>query len=247
MLTVTDDRTGVAVPVRARPSRLVRLTVVLPSGEHGMSWHAVRVLLVADLARRVLEGLHGSQVRTTVVGSAAALASAAERLRELWIAPSDEVRAEPAGADLLVAAADAAQPGGVDLRGAETGGERPVLAVAPVAELAVDGADPTAVRLALLGVPRRDPVAGTSVPDAARRLDRWRAEVAAAARQPSAPIPAPAMARIRDACDDDLDTVALVRALDEVDAGVPAGARLETLLYVDRIVALDLARGLTAG
>ncbi|BCJ31602.1 hypothetical protein [Actinocatenispora sera] len=247
MLTVTDDRSGAAVPVKSRPSRLVRLTAVLPSGDDGMSWHAVRVLLVADLARRVLEGLHGNQVRTTVIGSAEALASAGERLRELWIIPTDEVRAEPAGAELVVAAADEVRPGGLDLCGAEIGGDQPVLAVAPVAELDVDGAEPTAVRLALLGVARREPVVGASVADATRRLGRWRAEVAAAARQPSAPIPASAMAGIRAACDDDLDAVALLRALDEVAEVNPAGARLETLLYVDRIVALDLARGLTAG
>jgi hypothetical protein len=146
-----------------------------------------------------------------------------------------------------VAAADVGRPGGVDLRGAEIGGDQPVVAGAPVVEFDVDGADPTAVRMALLGVARREPVAGASLADATHRLDRWRAEVAAAARQPSAPIPASAMTRIRDACDDDLDALALLRALDEVDEAIPAGARLETLLYADRIVALDLARGLTAG
>lgn len=239
MLTVIDDRSGAAVRVGERPSRLVRLAVVLPPGD-AVSWHAVRVLLVADLARRVLEGLHGRQVRTTVVGSAAALAPAGERLRALWIVPPDEVRAEPAGADLVVA-------GGVDPGGAPVGIRAPILAVAPVVELEVDRADPTVVRLALLSVARREPVAGVPLAAAARRLDRWRAEVAAAARRPSAPIPAPVMARIRDACDDDLDAVALLRALDAIDSAVPAGARLETLLYVDRIVALDLARGLTAG
>ncbi|BCJ34230.1 hypothetical protein Athai_17330 [Actinocatenispora thailandica] len=247
MLTVIDDRSGAAMPVGEQPSRLVRLSVVPPSGGDAVRWQAVRVLLVADLARRVLEGLHGRQVRTTLVGSAEALAPAGDRLRALWIVPPDEVRAAPAGAELVVAAADPRQPGGIDLRGGVIGAGRPVLAVAPVADLDVDGADPTAVRLALLSRPRRETVAEVRLAAADRRLARWRAEVALAARQPSAPIPAPVLARIRDACDDDLDAVTLLRALDDLDGAVPAGARLETLLYVDRILALDLARGLTAG
>lgn len=245
MLTVVDDRTGVAVTVGKRPSRLVRLAVLLPPDDHEISGQALRVLLIADLARRVLEGLHGSQVRTTVVGSAVALEQAAERLRALWIVPPDEVRSgldDPAEhSELVVTAAGE--------RGGEIPGELPVLLAGPTTGHDADDTDPTAVRLAMLNVPRTEPATldGEQLTAAARRLDRWRAEVAAAARQPSAPIPAAVMTRIRAACDDDLDATGLLQALDEMDDEVPAGARLETLLYVDRIVALDLARGLTAG
>ncbi len=69
----------------------------------------------------------------------------------------------------------------------------------------------------------------------------WRHRVAQWAEQPSKPIPA-RLAEVARAAFSDLDTVsaiALLRGL-AYDDGVPAGAKFETFLYVDRVLGLDL-------
>ena len=65
----------------------------------------------------------------------------------------------------------------------------------------------------------------------------------ARAERPSKPIPAH-LAETAQAAFGDLDTasaIALLRGL-ALDDSVPAGARFETFLYVDRILGLDLPR-----
>ncbi|MER6068314.1 hypothetical protein ABT187_05540 [Streptomyces sp. NPDC001817] len=106
--------------------------------------------------------------------------------------------------------------------------------------------DPAALRLALLSVPRGEPVRlGSGVPaEAAGRLARWRRAVAGWARQPSRPVPDDVRARLRSAWENDLDLPGVLEVLRAVESApeLPDGARFETYVYSDRLLALDLAR-----
>ncbi|MGW0767494.1 hypothetical protein [Streptomyces sp. NPDC002676] len=118
----------------------------------------------------------------------------------------------------------------------------------PAAFLADAGADPAALRLALLSVPRREPVRldAALLDDAARTLAGWRRDVARWARQRSRPVPDEVRARLRAAWEDDLDVPAVLGVLRDVasEPGLADGARFETYAYADRLLALDLARDL---
>jgi hypothetical protein len=80
--------------------------------------------------------------------------------------------------------------------------------------------------------------------DATESLGRWRRGVAEWASQPSRPIPPETAGRIRDAFDEDLNTVAALDLLHDVESGhgMPAGAKFETFVFVDRVLGLELAR-----
>ncbi len=109
-------------------------------------------------------------------------------------------------------------------------------------------ADPLAVRLLLLTTPLPDDVDPAVLPGAAEELARWRRRVGEWARLPSAAPPVDAVASVTAAVDDGLDTaraLGLLRDL-EVDGSVPAGARMEAFLALDRLLGLDLALGLVA-
>jgi hypothetical protein len=70
--------------------------------------------------------------------------------------------------------------------------------------------------------------------------------VAEWAGEPSRPIPAEAARTIRDAFDDDLDAVAALDLLLGMESrrDVLAGAKFETYPFVDRVLGLDLPRGI---
>ncbi|MCH0558992.1 hypothetical protein I3F55_20100 [Streptomyces sp. MUM 16J] len=115
----------------------------------------------------------------------------------------------------------------------------------PLADLLTD---PAALRLALLRVPRSEPVRldGAVLADAAGRLAHWRRAVAGWARRPSRPVPDAVRTRLRAAWEDDLDLPAVLDVLRDVENApdLPDGARFETYAYADRLLALDLARDL---
>lgn len=115
-------------------------------------------------------------------------------------------------------------------------------------DLAALLADPTALRLSLLSVPRGTPVRldAARLAEAARTLAGWRRAVAGWSRQPSRPVPEEVRVRLRAAWEDDLDLPGVLAVLRDVaDApGLPDGARFETYVYADRLLALDLARDL---
>ena len=80
--------------------------------------------------------------------------------------------------------------------------------------------------------------------DAAESLGRWRRAVAEWASQPSRPIPPEIAGKIGNAFDEDLNTVAALDVLHAVESGhdMPAGAKFETFVFVDRVLGLELAR-----
>jgi cysteinyl-tRNA synthetase len=85
-------------------------------------------------------------------------------------------------------------------------------------------------------------LAQATLADGAESAGRWRRRVAEWAGEPSGPIPAQAARLIRDTFDNDLDTVAALDLLRNVEShqDVPAGAKFETFLLVDRVLGLEL-------
>ena len=105
-------------------------------------------------------------------------------------------------------------------------------------------ADPLVQRLALLMVAGDAPAHLTpgDLQAASGKLDRWRADVAAWAEEPSKPMCAEVQQNLLTA----LSTLAIVRALEALDelasSELPPGCRFETFAWADRLLGLDLAR-----
>lgn len=240
MLRVWDARTG-SYAVLASPSVPLRVCV------HG-TWSSVadlRVLLVADVLTRIAE-LHGLQTVTVLAADSPPPEALAEDLSVLGIHPpaalasSAGAQARPDGSPQVHVVRDAA--------GSADGASGVLVGVGSVQDLRQQAGgnrrDLLALRLALLSCAYRQPVKLTpaALADAAESADRWRRRVAEWASEPSRPIPADAAAMIRDAFDDDLDTVAALDLLRSVESrqDVPAGAKFETFLFVDRVLGLEL-------
>ncbi|MET7480467.1 hypothetical protein ABZT17_39880 [Streptomyces sp. NPDC005648] len=237
VLRITDARTG--QPVDAAPARrgLTRVEVHVAGLDPG----ALRVLLVADTLVRALE-LGGTPV-WGVLTSGRQRAELQAEAAALGIRPFEDSRDVGSGLGeaqvIHVVAEDGATPDGVRVA---------VAPLEPGAPNAPTDTDPAALRLALLTQPRTAPARldAAALSEAQATLGRWRAAVAAWARQPSRPIPDEARARLRTAWEDDLDIPTVLNALTWVETSpdLPEGARFETYAYADRILGLDLTRDL---
>lgn len=120
----------------------------------------------------------------------------------------------------------------------------------PVGSGPAGGADPTALRLALLTRHHNTPVrldAGV-LDEAQATLARWRGAVARWARRPSRPVPDDVRGRLREAWEGDLDVPRVLDVLRRVEnePDLPDGARFETYAYADRLLGLELTRDLGA-
>ncbi|MEU5880407.1 hypothetical protein [Spirillospora sp. NPDC047279] len=102
--------------------------------------------------------------------------------------------------------------------------------------------DPVAFRLAVLRLRHRDPATGLDTGRAVDDLSRWRAAMAEWAGSPGRPIDRAYMAEAEAALADDLDSPAALAVLDRLaaDPEVPPGAKLETVIHLDMLLALDL-------
>ncbi|WP_055491522.1 hypothetical protein [Streptomyces sp. TP-A0356] len=220
MLRIIDARTG--EPTEIRPG-LVRVHAHVA----GADTSALRVLLVADVLARALE-LGGTPV-VTVADPPTELRARADAL---GIRPA-EPDAPGVGRALHVAPATGPADG-VHIE------------VAPATGPADTDAPPSAVRLALLARPRRQPVDldTTALTEAGDTLLRWRKAVAAWATHPSRPIPERVRQELRAAWEDDLDVPAVLEVLRCVESAkdIPDGACFETYAYADRLLGLDLTR-----
>jgi len=227
----------------------------------GQDITGLRVLLTADLLARIAE-LRNLQVLTVVAsaaqpsGQVTALERAADALR---IHPP-AARARPHDAQTVLAGPIdvhlASYAASVDSTGtglvARVGGARIREAGTRYQAESLDlhagyGPDPLAIRLALMMFPYHQPadLTGDLLASARETLEDWRHLVAGWAELPSGPMPARIVEAARAAFGD-LDTVrvlALLRGL-APDGEVPTGARLETFLYFDRTLGLDLAHGI---
>jgi len=247
MLRLWDARTG-SYAVLASPSVPLRVCVHGPVGRPWSGLADLRVLLVADVLTRIVE-LQGVETITVMAADSAPPAGLGKDLSALDIHPPAalasyrEARATLGGSAHVHVARHAA--------GSGHGGDGVLLGVGPVQELTQQAAsanlgDLLALRLALLSCPYREPVTLTPAAqaDAAESASRWRRRVAEWAAEPSGPIPAEAASVIRDAFDDDLDTVAALDLLRSTESrqDIPAGAKFETFLFIDRVMGLELPR-----
>jgi hypothetical protein len=247
MLRLLDARTRFAVKIQPARAGLLRVCAHAQETSQAADLTGLRVLLVADLLARTAE-LRNLQVLTVLAfagqppGQLTDFEQAAGALG--MHSPQARVSHDDAQAALdgpidvhLVSGRDAAE-------GALEGLAVPV-GVAGVEPPGHDSlrSQPLAGRLALLSVPYYQPaeLADGQLTEAADTVRRWRRQVAEWAELPSRPMPADTAAAVRSAFDD-LDTVhalALLRDL-SLDANTPAGAKFETFLYADRVLALGL-------
>ena len=247
MLRLRDARTG-SYAMLASSSIPLRVCVHGPAGGTWSGSGDLRVLLVADVLTRIAE-LQGLQTVTVLAADSPLPEGLGEDLSALGIhrpavaAGCEEARALVGGSAHVHVARDAPESG--------EGGDAVLVGVGPVEDLterAAEGnrGDLLALRLALLSCPYRQPVTLTqaALADAAESADRWRRRVAEWASQPSRPIPAEAATTIRGAFDRDLNTVAALDLLRSVESrqDIPAGAKFETFLFVDRVLGLELPR-----
>ncbi|WP_370097042.1 hypothetical protein [Streptacidiphilus sp. MAP12-20] len=256
MLRLTDGRTARPVSLPPDGRRLVRLRALptLQSGAMGID--DVRVMVVADVLRRALEVsrvvvVHAMGLPPTVPRE---LARGLERhLTAFNVHPP--IAEDDGRADVEVVPTGGAKG---DANG-DAGARVEVARVRSLLTAPLPGgtpgdapeADPLALRLALLAHPYREPVELTpdAVAEAALSLASWRAQVAGWARSSSAPVSESLQAEARAALDADLDTPSLLALLDLIGttADLPDGARFEALVWMDRLLGLDLARDLGSG
>lgn len=200
------------------------------------------MIVTADVLTRTVE-ITGGQVLLAVVdpayraeaeGLSGALGAAPAAIRAASVSEAQEGLAGRM-AVRVVTAGDTEDPGDE--------GEGVRMDVGPVTGRMSAG---TALRLALLGRDRRVPLelAPPMLDAAAARLARWRRAVALWAEEPSKPLCAQHVERIRAALSRDLDTPAALDALDFVgaQAELPPGSRFETFAHVDRVLGLELTR-----
>ncbi|MEU8800290.1 hypothetical protein [Spirillospora sp. NPDC048819] len=217
MLRLYDHRTGRAEPLPG--GRGLRVQVLDGAGR--------RVLVVTDLLRRVAEraGRHVQVVSTSSFPQD-------DDWSDYNIAPFEVLGAPITDADVQVSA-----EGGGAGRGA-------LRLTVPRETGKWASADPLSVRLAMLEVPYREPLELTEakVARATERLGRWRGAVAEWATAPGRPMSREYATEAEAALADDLDSPAALAVLDrlDVDTDVPPGAKLETFIHLDLVLALGL-------
>jgi hypothetical protein len=247
VLRLWDVRTG-SYAVVETSSVPLRVCVHGPAGGTRSGVVDVRVLLVADVLTRTAE-LQGLQTVTVMAADRPLADGLDEDLSALGINRPAVAASCGDAAALLGGPADVHVAR--DALGSGEGGEAVLIGVGPVEDLtrwaeARSRGDLLVVRLALLCCRYRQPATLTraALADAAEAAGRWRRRVAEWASQPSRPIPAEAAATIRGAFDDDLNTVAALDLLRSLESrqDIPAGAKFETFLFVDRVLGLELPR-----
>jgi hypothetical protein len=258
VLRFWDDRTSSYAELAVEPSIPLRVCIHGPADGAWSHLADLRVLLVADVLTRIAE-LQGLQVITVLESASPPPGALGEDVGALGIHPP-AARTVPGEAEESLGG-----PAHVHLArntaGPDDSAAGPLIGVGQVEDLAHqepgdhaagpqanggNGGDRLALRLALLSRSHRQPVKLThaALADATESLGRWRRGVAEWASQPSRPIPPETAGRIRDAFDEDLNTVAALDLLHDVESGhdMPAGAKFETFVFVDRVLGLELAR-----
>jgi hypothetical protein len=238
------------------PAATWRVTVDLRDLDD-RSLDALRLLLVADVLRRLVEDLRGGQVLLAVLARESGLADArAAAANALWIRdPSTRARSREEAASLLggpssvhlePAQASRPSPGAPTLsRSLRIGRVTTPLPVgaAPLSSDPLREHEPLALRLSLLRFHYGSPamLSTARLHRADETLRRWRRKVADWADMPSAPMPLDRVGAMRGALDR-LDTATVLTSLHrlEMDLEVASGSKFETFSYLDRVLALDL-------
>jgi hypothetical protein len=212
----------------------------------------VRLLLAADVVRRVVEDLCVGQAWLAVV---ARQANANSPLRNYargmgvrepaaWVTSTDRAQVALAGPPAIVVASECQQ---LDATSTHPAVMRVGTVAAPpwTASSLLQDHEPAAIRLALLRFGPGDP-ASLSIARLRRAeetLQRWRSKVADWADMPSAPAPTIHLDALRNALMSGFDTAAALTLLHrvEIDHTVVSGSKFETFVYADRVLGLDLA------
>ena len=245
MLTVQDAFGGATTKIAVARGDVLRMGFLIP-GDAG-PFTCARLLVVGDLLRRVAEDVHSGQVLAAVVSN------------DRWVTEQDwestlSVRpfigkfttpdeAETAlghSLDCVVTVAEA--PDQLPTRPS-------TITVAPVhAMVPYPGADPTTTRFALTSINHKYRLQLTSpvLEHSHTVLGRWRSQIALWSQQPGHPIPPAWREAVIAAFNDDLDVARVVSLMGELDDDecVEPGAKFEAFTYVDRVLAIDLGRGL---
>ncbi|MFD9593182.1 hypothetical protein ACFWA9_10535 [Kitasatospora sp. NPDC059973] len=255
-LSVADARTGRSTGIPPGRRMLLRVGVRLGCAGGRIGAGDLRAALVGDVLQRVaeIEGLQVVRVLAVPEGAAADFGRAAAAL---GVHPPVAVVASgdpdgPLGGppDVQVLAADAERAGGAGVwlgvgpAGPDRGGEL-------AAGLGSGAVDASALRLALLARPYREPVVAgpRELAEAAGTLRDWRRQVAYWAWGPSKPVPDEIRREAAAAFTGDLDTPAVLALLHRVGAasGLADGARFETFAALDRVLGLELTRDVGRG
>lgn len=214
----------------------------------------LRLLLVADVLRRIVEEIVGVDVTSVIVPHGVRLPRPFEPLSgALRILPATARRTsstqefepsrQPAG--ITIVSTDRSRP-------VEPASAEPLLLVGAVLPRGIEhvlvqqlaARDPLTARLALLRfAPSATAVLSTArLHRAGETLDRWRFKVANWKDAP--PAPAEALDILLGLLVNDCDTATVLRLLHriETDHGVPSGAKYQTFVHLDRVLGLDLTR-----
>lgn len=230
------------------PGSVVHVCVRVPASDRSATSGAVRILLVADLTRRVLEDLHRAQVMLTVLASGPGSPVVSGDLDAWMIRPpagvfdTEDAAAASVGTrvGLLVTAAENETAAEYALGVGAAAGS------GPLDEPIRAGHDPVTLRCVLLSTHYRQPVPLTipRIADAARLLLRWRQRVADWSTHSSAPMPAHIIDAASRAFDRNLDVPAVLELMRHVesDAATAPGAKFETFVHLDRVLGFDLTR-----
>ena len=232
----------------------------LASGPH-CGHSNLRVLLVADVLHRVVKDLHAGHVQLAIVRPSTATETN-DRLRlglpftpEMFgIRPSLGVGdcLDPA-AELLGQGCDVIVEYTTDPQVSTPHfGQSDAPLILRVGEVTgpfpAEGREPLATRLALLRHLRSEPVSlePATLDQAEQTLREWRRSVAAWAEHPSAPMHRATVDSARAALDENLDVGTVLGLLHRLieNPAVPPGAKFETFVFLDQVLALDLARDL---
>ncbi|MBO1418962.1 hypothetical protein [Streptomyces sp. FH025] len=239
--------------------------MTVDAGEQGHPFGLgdLRALLAGDVLARTCEA-QGPQVFTELAvpdgpdEQVRALLKAADRL---GIRPPARLSArrepdgaDPTTADLVITGRPPRHPGAWSTALLATGPvtEEPSNAGPdPLIPFPASERDPRALRLVLLEHAVTAPVRLTAaaLTDAAARLARWRALVADLARAPSGPLDTDTVRASFDGLNEDLDARVALGALEVLEdrADLPEGARFETYVHLDQVLALELERDIGRG
>ncbi|MFH8384656.1 hypothetical protein ACH4E7_27565 [Kitasatospora sp. NPDC018058] len=260
-MRITDARTGQRTEVHPHRAGLLHVTVDVGEQGHPFGLGDLRALVAGDVLARTCEA-QGLQVIVELVvpdtpgEEARALLKAADRL---GVHPPAQLSTRHDGdgddrmaADLSITSRSPSRPGPPSASLLVTGPvtaprqARPDSGAEPLASITLDEHDPLALRLTFLEHAVTAPIRLTDddLANAAARLARWRALVAYLACEPSRPPEADMVQGGFDGLNEDLDARVAVQALHalEARAALPDGARFETFVRLDQILALELGR-----
>jgi len=245
MLTFRDPLSDATMPIPVAGGNMISAGFVLPANAGPLS--CARVLVAGDLVRRVLEDIHSAQMLAAVLTDDRTAAD------EVW--RSGFMLRPVTGMFTTRAAAEAGLGKPLDLMIAVAGSENETaprlaaIAVAPVrAAVPYPELDPATARFAMARVPyaQQLEVTSSALEHAQAILDRWRDRVDQWSHHPSHPIPPEWRTAVIAALDDNLDVARVVAMMIELENtdGVEPGAKFEAFAYLDRVLAVDLARNL---